>query len=427
MKDIIRISIVTSLFCIIITHHAHLQSQPKQPNQTFNSLTKVEVSKLQFSTHIMFDFASPIYFKKKIIKEKLQFLLAFPGMKREHFNEQLVLEKLSILKEEGMVTAISITEQNDKVPMVILTLSFAATKRENNMTNTIETANSLLIKWTKIEDPHRLILDIFTKESLDTLKKRDAIILHAHNDVIKSDSQPSISSKISKKKKSKNGLRVAVDAGHGGPVDCGARGFHNLLEKNVTLDLAKRVRTILNGDGFQTLLTRETDQAMSLQDRSDLASQLKADFFVSIHVNSCGKLGGQASGVETFYLQEKKLLPPTRKGGFIFVNLEKDLDVIKTIDGYHKNNINTSKKLATSIQTNLLELLKNQNMPTNNRGIKPAFFRVLFRNEIPSVLVEVAFITNKNDCDKLIESSYRQHLAMGICNGIKKFAETYQK
>jgi len=422
---------------ITITEHSMLEAQqaPVQINQEFNRLNKIEVSKLQFSTQIMFDFASPIYFKKKINKEKLQFLLAFPGMKREHFNEQLVLEKLAILKEEGMVSQISITEQLDKIPMVILTLSFAPTrfvkKSKHNDAHDdhvdIEKTNSLLIKWTKIEDPHRLILDIFSKESLDVLHKKDALILHAHNDVIKNDSQTSVMAKMSKKKNKKTGFRIAIDAGHGGACDSGARGFHGLLEKNVTLDLAKRVRTILNGDGFQTLLTRDSDQAMSLQDRSDLACQLKADLFVSIHVNSCGKLGGEASGVETFYLQEKKLLPPTRKGGFIFVNLEKDFDVINAIDNYHKNNINFSKKLASSIQNNLLGLLKNQNMPTANRGIKPAYFRVLFRNEIPSVLVEVAFITNKQDCDRLVLSSYRQHLAQGICNGIKNFADGYQK
>jgi len=428
MKKYIRASLV---LMYLSSHNTLIAQQEPDFKQEFNRLNKVEVSQLQFSTQIMLDFASPIVFKKKIVKEKLQLLLAFPGMLLEHFDKKLVLAALKPLKKEGLITKISITDTNAKpekkikVPKVIMSITFASTRQVNNGDNgeSIEQNNQLLVKWTKIEDPHRLILDIFTKESLDKLHNKGNLILYAQNDTIKNDSSPHNTTPSTQE----NSLRIAIDAGHGGSSDSGAQGFNGLLEKNVTLDLAKRVRTLLNKDGFQTLLTRENDTAMSLQDRSGLASQLKADFFVSIHVNSCGKLGGEPSGIETFYLQEKKLLPPTRIGGFIFVNLEKNFDMINAIDAYHKNNINYSKKLASSIQNNLLTLLKNHNMPVNNRGIKPAHFRVLFRNEIPSVLVEVGFITNKKECDRLALPTYRQHLADGICKGIKKFSDEYRK
>jgi N-acetylmuramoyl-L-alanine amidase len=188
------------------------------------------------------------------------------------------------------------------------------------------------------------------------------------------------------------------------------------------------VRTILKKDNsINTLLTRDSDTGLTLVERNNLAAQLQADLFISIHVNSSGVMNSSASGIETFYLEEEKLLPPTRQGGWIFVNLKKDKKLIQLIDQLSSKNISESQKLAQNIQKNLLSLLKEKNIPAIDRGVKKNLFRVLFPNEVPSILVEVGFLTNQEECYKLTQVSYRNHLAQGICNGIQSFIKEYQK
>lgn len=178
----------------------------------------------------------------------------------------------------------------------------------------------------------------------------------------------------------KPGTRVvALDAGHGGS-DPGSSGF-GLLEKDVNLDVSKRVQKKLESAGVKVVMTRTTDVYIKLEDRVPIAVNAGADTFVSIHANAHDN--SSANGTETYYSTASL----TRA--------------------------DQSKKLAEFINTRLVTALK-----TSNRGVKTAGFRVIKTNPLPAALVELAFITNKADNDKLASSTYKDAAADAIAKGI---------
>ncbi len=146
-----------------------------QPNKTqeINRLNWLEVSKGQFATQIMFDFAQPVYFKKKVNQQRNQVKLTFPGMQLHHFESAKVLLKLAKLKELGLASKVALTQKEKTISHVVLTIDFVAKNK------TMPKNNEFLIKWSKIDDPNRLILDIFTQENLDQLNKKTKILMQA--------------------------------------------------------------------------------------------------------------------------------------------------------------------------------------------------------------------------------------------------------
>jgi N-acetylmuramoyl-L-alanine amidase len=267
-----------------------------------------------------------------------------------------------------------------------------------------------------MENPNRLIIDIFTQESLMKLKQRNSSFLQAYNDnnTIVSDTQQSFPSALQPAKQ-----KIIIDAGHGGS-DEGAKAF-GLIEKNLALEIAKKTKSHLEDHGYSVFLTRNNDTEISLAERTELAQQLKANLYVAVHLNSGGKVNSPASGIETYYLNTNGLLAPSRQGGFVFINLEKDLEQTQAVDSFLESNANKSQKLAQEIQNNLLTILRGNNHPVVNRGIKPNHFRILLYNTTPTVLVEVGFMTNKTEAKLLNSGNYQELIAQGICNGISDF------
>lgn len=155
---------------------------------------------------------------------------------------------------------------------------------------------------------------------------------------------------------------IVIDAGHGGS-DGGAAG-NGILEKNLTLDVAKRVETKLKNAGANVLMTRTGDTFPTLKDRTDYAKKHYAETFVSIHGNSFSK--PSANGAEVFY------------------------------DSSGNPNGDESRLLAQYIQNNIVKMA---NM--TDRGVKNTGFYVLKNNQVASVLVELGFMTNKEDAEKL--------------------------
>lgn len=395
------------------------QSALPQFTPELNRLNWVEVAEGNNCMQIMFDFSQPILFKKALNKEKQQLKLSFPGMKINQFDPEQVIPKISRLKALGIITDVKIEEKTKNYPRVCLTITFAIQKDLSADGQITTQKNSLLIKWSKMEDPNRLIFDIYTKEDLDHLKKKDSTILHAHSNILQTDYTQTNTLFTRVKPKETKPLRIIIDPGHGG-ADEGAKAY-GFKEKDLTVDLGRKVRNLLSKDGYNVLLTRSSDQDISLVDRTEIAKQLKADLFISIHVNSAGKIGSPACGIETFYLSPNDFLPPTRHGGYIFINLEKNQKLMNTIDNATKENINQSKKLATCIQKSLINFLKKQDFDITNRGIKRARFLVLLRSPVPAALVEVGFITNPQEVTRLADKIYRQIIATGICKGIKDY------
>jgi N-acetylmuramoyl-L-alanine amidase len=219
--------------------------------------------------------------------------------------------------------------------------------------------------------------------------------------------------------RSHHDFRIVIDPGHGAH-DTGAQCF-GLCEKHIALDIGRRVTHFLKKSGYtKTLLTRTKDVGLSLTQRSELAAQIKADLFVSIHVNS-GGTKATAQGIETFYLRGKAFLPPTRQGGFMFLNVKNKKEATELVDQALQKNIGDSENLAKSIQNNLVGLLHQNNHQITNRGVKTDEHRVLLRSAVPAALVEVGFLTNPQEARLLSKKNYRQLLAIGIGKGIQEY------
>lgn len=197
---------------------------------------------------------------------------------------------------------------------------------------------------------------------------------------------------------------VVLDPGHGG-TDSGAM-CAGALEKDLTLDVAKRVQRLIHLQGFETVLTRQGDDYVSLANRAAFANRQRDCVFISIHFND-GKLDA-SSGVETYYAMQQlehdsaafsSWLPFLQKTALQSPNVQ-------------------SQSLAGFIQDALV--VRTQ---ATNRGTKAEQFYVIANVRHPAVLVEGGFLTNKIDIAKLETEDYRERMAAAICEGILRYRD----
>ena len=189
---------------------------------------------------------------------------------------------------------------------------------------------------------------------------------------------------------------IFLDPGHGGS-DSGA--FENgVKEKDLTLSVYNKVSSRLASLGYTVLTSRNTDKDVGLVSRADQANKSNADMFLSIHFNAGGS--GTAYGIETYYYKPEDGYTPT-------INKEN-----------HNNpeRIEKSRKLANKIQQNLL-----YKTGAYDRGVKRASFAVLRETSIPSILVELGFIDNQEEVNKIKTNEYQEKLADGIVDGIVEY------
>ncbi len=197
---------------------------------------------------------------------------------------------------------------------------------------------------------------------------------------------------------------VVLDPGHGG-ADSGAMAG-SVCEKDLTLDIARRVERLLTSRGVATLMTRVGDSYVALADRAALANRAGDAVFVSIHLNE--GVRPVASGVETYFASQQTSGRP---------RLASWLPFLQMISADQPNV--QSQSLAGFIQQELVVRTH-----ANNRGTKAEQFYVLANVRHPAVLVEGGFLTNKDDVGKLGDENYREQLAAAISSGIVKYRET---
>ncbi len=218
--------------------------------------------------------------------------------------------------------------------------------------------------------------------------------------------------------------RVVIDAGHGGH-DAGTHGVSGLLEKDVVLDVALRLGTLLRDRlGSDVVFTRSDDTYVPLEERTRIANEHKADLFLSIHANSSPfKTVG---GVETYYLNfttSKSSLELAAKENAGSQSSIFDLrDVLAKIA--MRDKIDESREFAASIQNALFALSAKNNAAVKNRGIKKAPFVVLIGAQMPSVLAEIGFLTNPADEALLRKPEHRQKIAEALYKGIAAYADS---
>lgn len=216
--------------------------------------------------------------------------------------------------------------------------------------------------------------------------------------------------------------RIVIDAGHGGH-QAGTISNTGLAEKDVTLDIALRLRQLLKQCPYEVLMTRDADQTVTLADRVAFANSKKADLFVSIHINWIPQRSIRP--LETFYVgatkdpQVLKLASiENRDSGYSLSEYRQLLDKL-----YLDVRRNESQTLAKSIDTELYRSLKPLNQKLDNRGVKMAPFAVLVGTQMPAVLAEVSSLSNDEDDKLLKDDQYKQKIAIALFKGITSYAQ----
>jgi len=218
--------------------------------------------------------------------------------------------------------------------------------------------------------------------------------------------------------------KVVIDPGHGGH-DAGSTGATGLVEKDVTLDVARRLATLLETSlGSEVILTRSEDVYVSPEQRTAIANRHHADLFISIHANSSTLR--TASGVETYYLNfttSAEALEVAARENASSERSVSDLgDLVKKIA--LKDKLDESREFAGKVQQTLYAGSVKAGSRTKDRGVRKAPFIVLIGAGMPSVLTEIGFLSNPKEEALLRKPEYRQKIAEALCRGVARYTGT---
>ena len=267
----------------------------------------------------------------------------------------------------------------------------------------------------------RMMVEIITQRPIPRLKKKKRSLTPLEKEAKKEEET------VLRMMRAKKGLdyqvnRVVIDAGHGG-FDSGAVGKNGLKEKDVTLDLAKKLHEMLKKDGkIRSFLTRTGDYYIPLSARTVAANQYQADLFISIHINA--NKNRKPSGSETYFCSEKASSAEAEKVAALENSVIKYDEPYKKRPGYidieellfkfeQKLNWHESGVFADAFQKRMA-----QQLPFRSRGVHSANFYVLRRAKMPAILLEAGFISNPNDEAMLKQAAFREKIAMAIAKGV---------
>jgi N-acetylmuramoyl-L-alanine amidase len=216
--------------------------------------------------------------------------------------------------------------------------------------------------------------------------------------------------------------KIVLDPGHGGN-DSGARA-QGIWEKEITLDIARELRSFLKRATYDVTMTRDTDKFVSLRERAQIANVERADLFVSIHVNSVPSQ--ECHAVETYYLgpaddprAEQLAGKENHDSGYHLA------DFRRLLEGVYANVRQAeSRKLAQDVQHELVAVLGDTNPAIRDKGVRSAPFLVLVTTESPGILAEVSCLSNEEEAGRLADSAYRQSIARALFRGIHAYAES---
>ncbi|MBI5183131.1 MAG: N-acetylmuramoyl-L-alanine amidase, partial [Nitrospinae bacterium] len=201
--------------------------------------------------------------------------------------------------------------------------------------------------------------------------------------------------------------KIVIDPGHGGK-DPGAIGKGGIEEKNVVLDIAKRLKGIMEKEGnYKVILTREKDVFIPLEERTFIANEKEADIFISIHTNASDH--SLVNGIETYYLSnalsKRAFKIAARENMATQKSVNNDVQFILA-DMKANSKINESVQLASTIQTSLVNKLSKTYSEIMDLRIKGGPFYVLYGADMPSVLIETSFISNPAEERRLCNKNY---------------------
>ena len=299
--------------------------------------------------------------------------------------------------EDGVVQTVALeTANNQKILKIQTGTDFAS------------------FKTFELGDPPRFVIDLYRKGSTSSTigPEETMAVPPPQTQTVPPTLLPS---PISSKKV------IVIDPGHGG-TETGAKGSSGTLEKDVTISIARKLKSIIDSTGMRAILTRDGDQVVTLDDRTSKANNNKADLFISIHANAT--IRGRARGAETYFLSAQATDDESRNIAAVENNaiglaqapaVEDDLKLILW-DMAQTEFLTESSQLAEMIQQEL-----NHTLSISNRGIKQAPFRVLTGATMPAVLIEVGFINNPEEEKLMADGEYQMKIATAIFRSIQRF------
>ena len=234
---------------------------------------------------------------------------------------------------------------------------------------------------------------------------------------------PDSISSIKSEPKTKNKV-IVLDAGHGAD-DVGAVGPNNRYEKVINLNVTKYVGAILKQRGYTVFLTRNNDTFIKVIDRTVLANEKNADLFISIHTNAVPKeKANEVDGIETFFLS-----PARNERAKRVAALENKTDIREMsasskdvfLESLNRPRITASHKFAIDIQAGILQSVRSKYKDVKDSGVREGPFWVLVGAQMPSILVELGYVSHPIESKRLYDKAYQQLLANGIGNGVDSY------
>jgi len=318
---------------------------------------------------------------------------------RLHKPERIVIDlhkahlrtSLKTLKyDDGNIKGVRYARRNGKDVRIVLDLKRAVQPK------------SFALKPQR-EYGDRLVIDLFDKQS-----RSQAVVQKRFRNTIRS-----------------RDLIIAIDAGHGGD-DPGAIGPRRTREKDVVLAIAKKLNSMIKKErGMRPVMIRKGDYFLSLKQRVNIARKYQADLFISIHADAFHK--PQAKGSSVYILSDGKsssevarFLADSENNSDLIggVSLDDKGDLLKMVlvDMVQNNTIEDSHQVAKSVLTSLRGVSR-----LHKHRVEQAGFRVLKAPDVPSILVETAFISNPTEEKRLRSSHYQQKLAQAMLTGIRNY------
>lgn len=230
--------------------------------------------------------------------------------------------------------------------------------------------------------------------------------------------EPSYTAKIKK---------IVIDPGHGGR-DPGAIGVTGLREKDVCLDIGRRLRTALESRGFEAYLTRDNDRFIELKERANFANRRDADLFISIHANA--NMARRISGLEVYYVARD--VDDSRRALASAENAELKLESCAFMPQTRNLKATVWDMIYSQNRCESVELGRqicdyaSRNLDIKVSGIKGAAFYVLKLTQMPAILVEVGYLSNSYEEKLLRKGFYRQQICEAIAGGLRDYCQDYR-
>lgn len=314
-------------------------------------------------------------------------------------------------------TQITIAQNNKQRLRVLITLTaktefeynikgnylYIAIKEKNTKQNVVPLASS-----KKPQPPKQPTNQVSQKQTIPQVTQKPQTSPNQPKPILVSKATPA----------SKNRKKIVIlDPGHGGK-DCGTQGVAQTCEKHIVLSVAKLTAQELNKRGYVVYMTRNSDVFIELQRRTEMANEIHADLFVSIHANSM-PVGAsrQPKGVETYFLSTARTERAINAAAIENQGMAEYSPT--TIASFlTSQRIIASNKLGMDVQAGILKQIKTKYNENLDGGVREGPFWVLVGALMPSILVEIGYNSHPIEAQRLKDTDYQTLIAKGIANGI---------